>query len=80
MSDDAMKFLEEYGVTYPQIRDASGEYADDLKTTGVPESFLIDPDGKLVAHIPAPFEDTNSIEDFAAPAFEASRAEASQPG
>ena len=74
LSGDAMKFLEQYGITYAQIRDASGEYADDLRTTGVPESFLIDPDGNLVAHYPGPFKDIAAIERFAAPALEAAGA------
>lgn len=72
LSEDAMKFLREYEINYAQIRDASGEYADDLKTTGVPESFLVDPDGNLVAHYPGPFKDVAGIEGFAAPALAAS--------
>jgi len=71
LHDDAMKFINEYDITYAQIRDASGEYASDLKTTGVPESFLIDPEGNLVAHYPGAFNDVASIENFAAPALEA---------
>ncbi len=69
LHDDAMKFIKEYKITYPQIRDASGEYAGDLKTTGVPESFLIDPEGNLVAHFPGAFNDLESIERFAEPAL-----------
>lgn len=71
LSGDAMKFLEEYDINYPQIRDASGAYAEDLKTSGVPESFLIDPDGNLVSHYPGPFKDLAAVEAFAAPALEA---------
>jgi cytochrome c biogenesis protein CcmG/thiol:disulfide interchange protein DsbE len=71
LSEDAMKFLKEYDINYAQIRDASGNYADDLKTTGVPESFLVDPDGNLVAHYSGPFETVDQIEQFAAPALQA---------
>lgn len=71
LSGDAMKFLEEYDINYAQIRDASGDYADDLKTTGVPESFLIDPAGNLVAHYSGPFRTKAEIEKFAAPALAA---------
>lgn len=71
LSDDAMKFLRQYDVTYDQLRDASGDYADDLKTTGVPESFLIDPDGNLVAHYPGPFKTEADVIAFAQPALEA---------
>jgi len=70
LSGDALEFLREFEVEYPQLRDASGDYADaELETTGVPESFLIDPDGNLVAHYPGPFKDEAAIERFAAPAL-----------
>jgi len=69
LTGDALRFLREYDIRYPQLRDAGGEYADKLKTTGVPESFLIDPDGNLVSHFPGPFRDLASVEEFAAPAF-----------
>jgi thiol-disulfide isomerase/thioredoxin len=69
LSEDALDFMREYDITYDQLRDASGEYADDLETTGVPESFLVDPEGKLVAHFPGPFRNVAEIEEFAAPAL-----------
>ncbi len=51
LSDDALGFVRKYGITYPQLRDGSGDFSqDELGTTGVPESFLVGPDGKLVLH------------------------------
>jgi cytochrome c biogenesis protein CcmG/thiol:disulfide interchange protein DsbE len=51
LSDDALSFIRKYGITYPQLRDGSGDYSqDELGTTCVPESFLVGPDGKLVLH------------------------------
>ena len=48
----AQKFVEEFGLTYPQLHDGSGDYADDdLLTTGVPENFLVDPDGNVAIAI-----------------------------
>jgi thiol-disulfide isomerase/thioredoxin len=70
LTEDAIAFLREYDIEYPQLRDASGAYADDLKTTGVPESFLIDPEGNLVSRFPGPFRNLAEIEEFAAPALE----------
>ena len=49
--DDALKFLEEFGVTYPQVRDNTGKIAISYKITGVPETFLITKDGQQVEHI-----------------------------
>ena len=40
-------FVDEFELTYPQLHDGDGGYADDLKTTGVPENFLVAPDGTL---------------------------------
>jgi cytochrome c biogenesis protein CcmG/thiol:disulfide interchange protein DsbE len=58
LSDDALGFARKYGITYPQLRDGSGDFSqDELGTTGVPESFLIDPNGKLVVHSIGPVSD-----------------------
>ena len=45
---DARDFVAEYGLTYPQLRDGDGrERRDAYGMTGFPESFLVDPQGKL---------------------------------
>ncbi len=47
-TDDAEKFVAEYGLTYPQLRDGDGrERRDEFGMTGFPESFLVDPNGNL---------------------------------
>ena len=54
-TDDADAFIREFGLTYPQLREAGHEYSrGELGTTGVPESFLVDPQGKLAVHRPGP--------------------------
>ncbi len=58
LSDDALAFVRRYRITYPQLRDGSGDFSqDELRTTGVPESFLVDPDGRLVVHSLGPVSD-----------------------
>jgi cytochrome c biogenesis protein CcmG/thiol:disulfide interchange protein DsbE len=47
LSGDGRRFVRQYGLTYPQLRDGNGQRAHDFGTTGVPENFLIDPRGKL---------------------------------
>ena len=43
--------MKSHDITYPQLHDGNGDFAtNDLKTTGVPESFLVNPKGKLVLH------------------------------
>jgi cytochrome c biogenesis protein CcmG, thiol:disulfide interchange protein DsbE len=47
LSGDGRKFVRQYGLTYPQLRDGDGQRAHDFGTTGVPENFLVDPRGTL---------------------------------
>jgi cytochrome c biogenesis protein CcmG/thiol:disulfide interchange protein DsbE len=47
-TDDATAFVRRYGLTYPQLRDGDGsDRRDAYGMTGFPESFLVDPAGKL---------------------------------
>lgn len=47
-TDDALAFIRRYGLTYPQLRDGDGrDWRDRFGMTGFPESFLIDPSGRL---------------------------------
>src|SRR5438067_2406962 len=51
LTGDALGFVHRYGITYPQLRDPDGNFSkDELGTTGVPESFLLDQQGRLVLH------------------------------
>ena len=65
----AQKFIDEFGLTYPQIHDGSGDYADELKTTGVPENFLVDPDGKVAEALHGQITE-QYLRDVIAPAIE----------
>jgi cytochrome c biogenesis protein CcmG/thiol:disulfide interchange protein DsbE len=48
-TDDARAFVERYGLSYPQLRDGDGrDRRDAYGMTGFPESFLVDPRGRLV--------------------------------
>jgi cytochrome c biogenesis protein CcmG/thiol:disulfide interchange protein DsbE len=46
-SDDALAFLREYRVAYPQLRSVGDERSAAFGSTGVPENFLVDPRGRL---------------------------------
>ena len=47
-TDDARAFVDEHGLTYPQLRDGDGrDRRDAYGMTGFPESFLVDPDGRI---------------------------------
>ena len=46
--EKAQEFVDEYGLTYPQLRDGDGrDRRDAYGMTGFPESFLIDPEGQI---------------------------------
>jgi cytochrome c biogenesis protein CcmG/thiol:disulfide interchange protein DsbE len=45
--ENARSFLKEFAITYPNGRDESGKIAVDYGVWGLPESFFIDPDGRI---------------------------------
>ncbi len=46
--EDARQFLREFGITYPNARDASGRAAIDYGVWGIPETFVIDRTGRII--------------------------------
>jgi cytochrome c biogenesis protein CcmG/thiol:disulfide interchange protein DsbE len=57
-TDDARDFVDEFRLTYPQLRDGDGrERRDAYGMTGFPESFLVDPQGRLAAIRRGPVEE-----------------------
>jgi cytochrome c biogenesis protein CcmG/thiol:disulfide interchange protein DsbE len=46
-TEDGLAFVDEFGLNYPSLRDGSGDYADELGSTGVPESILLDAEGNV---------------------------------
>ncbi|MFW5709143.1 MAG: TlpA family protein disulfide reductase [Chloroflexota bacterium] len=53
---DSIDFIEEFNLTYRNGPDPETRIADDYKITGVPETFVIDRDGRLVegGYFPGP--------------------------
>lgn len=45
---DARSFLARYGLTYPSLRDVTGEVTHSYGTEALPESFLLDRNGRVV--------------------------------
>jgi cytochrome c biogenesis protein CcmG/thiol:disulfide interchange protein DsbE len=65
-TEDGLAFVDEFGLNYPSLRDGSGDYADDLGSTGVPETILLDPEGD-VAYIRRGQVDAELLDDEVAP-------------
>lgn len=48
----AREFARRYRMTYPLVRDPDDKLYERYGATGVPESFFVDADGRVVAHVP----------------------------
>ncbi|MDR5703865.1 MAG: TlpA disulfide reductase family protein [Armatimonadota bacterium] len=48
----ARKFIQEFRITYPNVRDGDGHIAKKYGVTGVPETFFIDRSGRIVQKFP----------------------------
>ncbi len=46
---DSLAFVAQYHLTYPSLRDESGEYAHAFGTDALPESFVLNREGLVVA-------------------------------
>lgn len=45
---DALRFMNRYDLTFPIVRDGSGDTIGDYGVTGFPETFVLDRDGRVV--------------------------------
>jgi cytochrome c biogenesis protein CcmG, thiol:disulfide interchange protein DsbE len=52
LSSDARAFMRHYGLTYAVVHDAGDKLYQRYGATGVPETFCVNRDGKVVAHVP----------------------------
>jgi cytochrome c biogenesis protein CcmG/thiol:disulfide interchange protein DsbE len=55
--DDARAFLREHPTAYPQLRSVGNERSEAFGSTGVPENFLVEPDGDLALVWRGPVDD-----------------------
>lgn len=65
---DALAFLREFKVPYVSVRDRSNGTADDYGRTGVPETYYVDRQGRVAAHVPGPVS-PETLEDGIAAAL-----------
>jgi cytochrome c biogenesis protein CcmG/thiol:disulfide interchange protein DsbE len=57
VSSDALGFVREYRLTYPHLRDVDEEAMRDYDVPGLPETFVIDRQGRIAAIKRAPVDD-----------------------
>ncbi len=49
--EDARRFIRQFGLAFPHVRDPSRETARAWGVTGIPETFFIGGDGTVVGHV-----------------------------
>ena len=49
VTNDANDFIDQYGLSYPQLRDKDGSTQEDFGVVAYPETFVIDRAGRIVA-------------------------------
>jgi cytochrome c biogenesis protein CcmG, thiol:disulfide interchange protein DsbE len=54
---DAREFIDEFGLTFPQLRDGPGDTMDDFGIAQLPETFVIDREGRIAAVRRGPVDD-----------------------
>jgi cytochrome c biogenesis protein CcmG/thiol:disulfide interchange protein DsbE len=54
----ADKFIQQYNITYPNGLDSGDKIHDEYRTTGWPETFIIDRDGVIQMHHAGPISDS----------------------
>lgn len=54
---DARRFVKEFDITYPMVRDESQKLADDLGVFGLPETFFLDDKWRLLATVAGQSQD-----------------------
>jgi cytochrome c biogenesis protein CcmG/thiol:disulfide interchange protein DsbE len=57
VSSDAADFIREYGLTYPHLRDVDEEAMRDYDVPGLPETFVVDREGRIAALKRAPVDE-----------------------
>ena len=61
-SSTARSFMRSTGATWPAVVDAGGQIALDYGVRGPPETFIVSPEGTVVAHFDGPM--TNASLDY----------------
>ncbi len=61
---DARAFLETYQVNYPTGPDSDERIGVDYGVSGVPETFVVDAEGRLVAHLPGAATSLQQLQDM----------------
>ena len=62
--DDARDFVAEYRLAYPNVYDGGGSLWEPWGLTGLPETFVLDSRGRIVAHVRGPIESAEQLDEM----------------
>lgn len=54
VTSDARRFVAAHGLTFPMLQDGSGRVTGSYGILQVPETYVLDRQGRIVAHLPGP--------------------------
>ena len=66
----AKAYLDKFNITYPNGPDLGTRISQAYRTTGVPETYIVDKDGNLAYVKLSPFESVGEIQAAIAPLLE----------
>jgi cytochrome c biogenesis protein CcmG/thiol:disulfide interchange protein DsbE len=64
--EDAGNFIRQFGLTFPHVRDADTGTKHDWGVTGLPETFFVGADGRVVGHVIGSLDDAQLRDGVAA--------------
>lgn len=65
VTSDARLFVRAHGLTFPMVEDGSGNVTENrYGITQVPETYIVDRDGRLALHIPGPINGSSFASEF----------------
>jgi cytochrome c biogenesis protein CcmG, thiol:disulfide interchange protein DsbE len=65
VTGDARLFVRAHGLTFPMVEDGSGNVTENkYGITQVPETYVVDRDGRLALHIPGPINAPGFASEF----------------
>lgn len=62
VSRDSLEFIERYGITYPNAPDPGARIYDTYNAQGVPETFIVGPDGRVAWALYGPLSESTMPE------------------
>ena len=66
VTSDARTFVAAHGLTFPMLEDGSGDVTRSYGISQVPETYVLDARGKIVAHIAGPINGSGFAAQFRA--------------